>query len=373
MVLFRLISRRLETSVVTGPILFTAFGLAIGDAGLGIADLDVGHNFIHGLAEVTLILVLFSDAARIDLRVVRRDRNLPVRMLVGGMPLIIGAGILVGMALPLGLGLWEAALLAAILAPTDAALGQSVVTSTLVPTRIRQTLNIESGLNDGIALPMVLLFASLAGAGHADGGDRNWLLFGAMQIGLGPVAGILIGWVSAKLIDRAVKAGWMAVSYEGPAVLGVAFLTFAGAELIGGNGFIAAFVAGLVFGNTVRNHCRFLFEFAEAEGELLVSVTFLIFGAAMLPSVFGQSVGAMLLYAGLSLTAVRMIPIAVSLLGSGVRLPTIGFLGWFGPRGLASIIFALFVLEDADFPGAETIELAVIVTVGLSILLHGMV
>jgi NhaP-type Na+/H+ or K+/H+ antiporter len=370
-VLFGLISRRLETSVVTGPILFTAFGLAIGDAGLGIADLDVSHSFIHGLAEVTLILVLFSDAARIDLRVVRRDHNLPVRMLVGGMPLIIAAGTLVGMALPLGLNVWEAALLAAILAPTDAALGQSVVTSELVPARIRQSLNIESGLNDGIALPMVLLFASLAGAGHGADGDRNWLLFGMMQIGLGPVAGIVVGWVSAKLIDRAVKAGWMAVSYEGPAVLGVAFLSFAGAEVIGGNGFIAAFVAGLVFGNTVRNHCRFLFEFAEAEGELLVFVTFLIFGSAMLPGVVGHSSGAILLYGGLSLTAVRMIPIAVSLVGSGVRLPTVGFLGWFGPRGLASILFALFVLEEADFPGAETIEVVVIVTVGLSILLHG--
>ncbi len=155
-------------------------------------------------------------------------------------------------------------------------------------------------------------------------------------------------------------------------MLGVAILTFAGAEIIGGNGFIAAFVAGLVFGNTVRNRCKFLFEFAEAEGELLVFVTFLILGAAMLPGVFGHPTGVAILYAGLSLTAVRMVPIAVSLLGSGVRLPTVGFLGWFGPRGLASILFALFVLEEADFAGAEIIETVVIVTVGLSIALHGL-
>lgn len=371
-VLFGVVSRRLEASPLTGPMIFAAFGLLIGGAVLGVADLDFGHGFVHGLAEVTLVLVLFSDAARIDLRVVRRDHDLPVRMLLIGMPLIIVCGTLVGLALPLGLGLWEAALLAAILAPTDAALGQSVVASPLVPARIRQALNIESGLNDGIALPLVLLFACFASLAHATEDGRNWVVFGAMQITLGPLVGAAVGWGAARLIDGAVKAGWMAESYQGPAILGVALLAFAGAELIGGNGFIAAFVAGMVFGNQVRERCGFLFEFAEAEGHLLTLLTFLIFGAAILPEAFGHAGPMVLLYAVLSLTAVRMIPIAVSLIGAGLRAPTVGFLAWFGPRGLASILFALFILEEAETPGAETVLVTVVATVALSILAHGL-
>ena len=163
-----------------------------------------------------------------------------------------------------------------------------------------------------------------------------------------------------------------AETYEGPAVLGVALLSFACAEIIGGNGFIAAFVAGLVFGNQVRERCRFLFEFAEAEGQLLTLLTFLIFGAAILPEAFGHVGAGVLLYAALSLTVIRMVPIAVSLVGSGVRWSTVGFLGWFGPRGLASILFVLFVLEESDTPGSETVLVAVIVTVALSILVHGL-
>ena len=371
-ILFALVSRRLETSLLTGPMIFTAFGVVIGSAVLGIADLDFEHGFVHGLAEITLILVLFSDAARIDLRVVRRDHDLPVRMLFLGMPLIIAIGTLVGLALPLGLGLWEAALLAAILAPTDAALGQSVVASPMVPARIRQALNIESGLNDGVVLPLVLLFASLASAGHAEQADRDWVVFGLTQITLGPLAGVAVGWVAARLVDRAVKARWMTESSEGPAVLSVALLAFAGAEIIGGNGFIAAFVAGLVFGNQVRDRCHVLFEFAEAEGQLLTLLTFLIFGAAILPEAFGHADLAVLFYGALSLTAIRMIPIGVALAGSGVRWATVGFLGWFGPRGLASILFALFVLEDSAVPGGDTILVAVIVTVTLSVLAHGL-
>ncbi len=370
-ILFGLVSKKIEGTIITAPMVFAAFGLLIGEAVFGLANLDFGHGFIHGLAEVTLILVLFSDAARIDLRQLRRDHNLPVRMLLIGMPLTIVVGTLVALALPLGLGIWEAALLAAILAPTDAALGQSVVSSPLVPTRIRQALNVESGLNDGIALPLVLFFAGLAGAAHAGEESQNWILFGAKQITLGPMAGLIIGGLGAWLMDRAILKGWMGESFEGPAILGVALLAYAGAEIIGGNGFIAAFVAGLVYGNLVRDRCSSVFEFAEAEGQLLTLLTFLIFGAVILPEAFGQIGWSNALYAILSLTVIRLIPVAVSLFGSGVRAPTIAFLGWFGPRGLASILFALFVLEEAEVPATDQILTVTIVTVALSILAHG--
>jgi len=371
-ILYALVSRRLENSMVTAPMVFAAFGLLIGNAVFGLVDLEFGDGFIHGLVEITLVLVLFSDAARIDLSQVRRDHNLPTRMLLVGMPLTIAAGTAAALILPLGLTFWEAALLAAILAPTDAALGQSVVSSPLVPTRVRQALNIESGLNDGIALPLVLLFACLASVAHAADGGQDWVVFGAKQIVLGPLAGIAIGGLGAWLIDRAASAEWMAESFQGPAILGVALLSFAGAEIIGGNGFIAAFVAGLVFGNRVRSRCRLVFEFAEAEGQLLTLLTFMIFGAAMLPEAFGEISWATAAYVALSLTAVRMLPVAASLVGAGARGPTVAFLGWFGPRGLASILFALFVLEGTDFPGADRIMAVTILTVAASILAHGL-
>jgi NhaP-type Na+/H+ or K+/H+ antiporter len=371
-IVYGLVSRRLQDSIITAPMVFVAFGLLVSQTGLGLVDLDFGHGFVHGLVEVTLILVLFSDAARIDLHKVRRGHNLPLRLLLIGMPLTIVAGTLVGLVLPLGLTFWQAALLAAILAPTDAALGQAVVSSPRVPARVRQALNIESGLNDGIALPMVLLLACLAGAANAAGGDQNWVLFGAKQVVLGPMAGIVIGGVGAWLIDRAGAAKWMAESYEGAAILGLALLAFAGAETIGGNGFIAAFVAGLVFGNLVRGRCGFIFEFAEAEGQLLVLLTFLIFGATILPEAATDLGPWVLLYAVLSLTLARMLPVAVSLVGSGVQRPTVAFLGWFGPRGLASVLFALLVLETAEIPVAGRVVAITIVTVSLSILAHGL-
>lgn len=368
---FALFAKRLENTVITPPLVFAAFGLIIGDSVLGWADLKFENNFVHGLAEITLILVLFSDAARIDQSLLRQDHNLPVRMLLIGMPLIIVFGAVVALALPLGLSLWETFLLAAILAPTDAALGQSVVSSRFVPLRIRQTLNVESGLNDGIALPFVLIFAFLAGATQA-GSEQGWLLFGAKQVILGPLAGVIVGGAGAWLLDTASKKGWTTEAYEGPAILALAFLAYSGSELIGGNGFIAAFVSGLVFGNFVRGRCGFVFEFAEAEGNFLVLITFLIFGAAILPTAVGAMDWTVLLYAVLSLTAIRMIPIALSLIGSGVQASTVAFLGWFGPRGLASILFALFVLEEVPVPAGEHIAVITVATVAMSIVLHGL-
>ena len=371
-ILFGLVSKRLEGTMLTAPMVFVVFGLVTGEAVFGAAKLEFGHEFIRGLTEITLILVLFSDASRIDLKQLRRDHSLPVRTLLVGMPLTILLGAGLALAIPLGLGLWEAALLAAILAPTDAALGQTVVASPLVPARIRQALNVESGLNDGIALPVVLLFASLASAAHAGAGEeRDWLVFGAMQVILGPIAGVVIGGVGGWLIDRFAARGWMQGSYEGLAILGLAPLAFAGAEIAGGNGFIAAFVAGLVFGNRMRARSARIFEFAEAEGQLLTLLTFLIFGSAILPEAWGNFGWATLLYAILSLTVVRMLPVALSLLGAGVRPPTTLFLGWFGPRGLASMLFALFVLAESEIPAADQILAVTILTVTLSILLHG--
>ncbi len=367
---FSVFSGKLQGTVITAPLLFIVFGYVIGEGGLGIARLDLDHGAIHILAEVTLILVLFSDAARIDLSRLRQDHNLPLRMLALGLPLVMVAGTAVAMLLLGHFSIWEAALLAAILAPTDAALGQAVVSDTAVPVRIRQAINVESGLNDGIALSEVLFLASAAGvAQQSSTGD--WLTFAAGQLLLGPIVGAAVGFGGARLLDVAAERQWSTTALQGISVLSVALLAFAIAELIGGNGFIAAFIGGMVFGNTVRHPCTFLFEFMETEGELLVLITFLVFGAAMLPDALQHLNWGWVLYGVLSLTFVRMIPIGLSLLGTGIRLPSYLFLGWFGPRGLASILFALLILEEAELTHGDELLSLTIVTVALSALLHG--
>ena len=371
LIAYGLVSRKLEGSVLTGPMLFTAFGLVAGPAFLGIVPLQIDNQSVHLLAEVTLILVLFSDAANIDLGQLRRDHNLPVRMLLIGMPLTIALGAAAALLFFGSLGFWEALLLAAILVPTDAALGQAVVSNRLVPVRIRQALNVESGLNDGIALPFVLIFAAFASAMHVDTGTGEWLLFGAKQIVFGPIAGIAIGYVGARLVARCYRTQWMSESAEGMIALGLAFGAFALAELMHGNGFIAAFVAGLTFGNTLQHKCEFLYEFAESEGQILILLTFAAFGAAMLPQAMGVATLSYVAFAIMALTVVRMLPVHLSMMGTGIKPVTSAFLGWFGPRGLASVLFVLLILEEVDLENEATIFTVVIFTVALSVLLHG--
>jgi len=371
LLLYSLVSGRLRGTIVTAPLVFILFGFAVGSGGLNVAEIDVGHSAIHVIAEFTLILVLFTDAARIDLDRVRLDHNLPTRMLIIGLPLAIVAGTFVAALLFPVLSLWEAALLAALLAPTDAALGQSVISARAVPVRIRQAINIESGLNDGIALPAVLLLAALAGTGQDAAQAGEWIRFGLLQVVIGPLAGVVTGYLGARLLDTAIENGWTSTAFQGIGILSLAVLTYVVAELIGGNGFIAAFVGGMVFGHSIRHPCTFLFEFMESEGQLLVLITFLIFGAALLPEGIAHLDPTVILYSVLSLTVIRMLPIAISLFGSGLTLPSQFFLGWFGPRGLASILFVLLILEESDVPHRDELLAITVVTVALSALLHG--
>jgi NhaP-type Na+/H+ or K+/H+ antiporter len=369
--LFSLVSGLVKGTIITAPLVFVLFGFMVGGAGFGAADMNPDHSAIHFIAELTLILVLFTDAARINITDLRRDHNLPVRMLLVGLPLAIVAGTLVAMQFFPEFLFWEAALLAALLAPTDAALGQAVVSEKAVPVRIRQAINVESGLNDGIALPAVLLFATLASA-EADVLDASeWIRFGALQLTLGPLIGVTIGYAGARLLDFAAERGSLSPSFQGIAILSLAIFLYVAAELIGGNGFIAAFVCGMVFGNTLRHPCVFLFEFMETEGQLLMLITFLIFGAALLPEGLEHFTLSALLYGLLSLTVIRMVPIVLSLVGAGLSMPTSLFLGWFGPRGLASILFVLLILDESEVPHFEELLAIVVITVALSVLLHG--
>jgi NhaP-type Na+/H+ or K+/H+ antiporter len=351
--------------------MFVALGLVLGGLGFKIFAFDFSGEAYTVVAELTLVLVLFADAARIDLRSLIREQDLPIRMLTIGMTLTVAAGTGAALLLFTGLSLWEAAVLAVILAPTDAALAQAVISSRALPVRLRQTLNVESGLNDGIALPLLVLFLVLSG--HFTGQqERSLVLFAVLQLGLGPVAGVIVGYAGGKLLLASHRRGWIDHSFLSLSALALAILAYAGAEAIGGNGFIAAFVAGLTMGNAAREVCMTLYDFAEAEGQLLILFTFLVFGASMVPAAVGAVNWVVVVYALLSLTLVRMLPVAVSLLGGKLMWQTTVLLGWFGPRGVASIIYTLIILRKASLPGSETVLTVALTTIFLSIFLHGL-
>ena len=375
---FGLVSRRIEASLLTAPMLFTAVGLLAGPSGAGIISLDLNGAATHVIIELTLVLVLFTDASRIRLNELRRGFRLPLRLLVIGLPLTIALGLLVARPLFPELTWMELGLLAAILAPTDAALGQVVVSSPRVPVRIRQALNVESGLNDGIAVPVVsvLLAAAIALGGDStietSHGSDSGFAFAVAQIGLGPIAGLLVAWPAGWLVQRAADARSSSRTFEHLSGVAITIGAFATAELIGGNGFIAAFTAGLVIGNTTTTVCEKLQEFAEEEGQLLTLIAFLVFGAVMLPPAFESLDAATAVYIGLSLTVIRMVPVMLALLGSGLRMQSTAFIGWFGPRGLATILFALLVAEAEGIINHELIFHIGSLTVAASILAHGL-
>ena len=323
------------------------------------------------MAELTLILVLAADASQISFDELKKQKAIPARLLLVALPLIMVMGTLVGYSIFPEMGWYGAALIAAILAPTDAALGASVLADKSVPAKIRQGLNVESGLNDGIALPAVLFFACFLNITHQSA-EENWLLFLSLQLTIGPIAGLVVGWIGGHLIARAAKKGWMTSEFQGVAAIALAVMAFAAAEICHGNGFIAAFVGGLTYGNLHVNYSKFLHEFTETESQFLSYLTFFLFGALILPEAIHHVNGQIILYAVLSLTLIRMLPVFISMIGAGHRLPTVAFMGWFGPRGLASLLFALLVLEDLQVEQAEIIQTIVATTVLFSIVLHGM-
>lgn len=368
--LYGLISGRVERSFLTPPMVFVIVGFTIGSAGAGLLKLSPEAPGIHLLAEITLIIVLFSDAARIDLAVLRHQVNVPARLLGIGLPLCIGAGTLVARWLFPAFTWPEAALLAAILAPTDAALGLAVVSSPLVPKAVRQSINVESGLNDGLALPAVMFFGALAC--HELGTLDGWVFYLVRQVAFGALVGIAVGWLGGWLVARASRASWITSGFVKLSGIAIALLAYGCAEIVHGNGFIGAFLAGMMLGNFHRTVCEPLEEYAELEGQLLTLVAFLLFGAVLLPDAVPHMTGMTFLYAALSLTVIRIVPVLLSLLGSPTGWGTRLFFGWFGPRGLASILFTLVILGEFHLEVRHQIAAIVMATVLLSVYLHGL-
>jgi NhaP-type Na+/H+ or K+/H+ antiporter len=366
------VSQRISSTPITPAILFAGFGLLVGSAALDAIDLSSTGSTVRVLAAATLALVLFSDASRIDLGQLRRSVGVPLRLLAIGLPLTIALGAAAAAAVFGELTFEEAVILGVVLAPTDAALGQAVVMHPRVPQRIRQGLNVESGLNDGICVP--LLFAAVAAADVeseiSDGRSAAVLL--VEEIGFGALGGVVAGLLTAAIVIGAGRRGMIAGPWRQVIPAAGAALAFGTASALHGSGFIAAFVAGMAFRLAIGRDPEDLNRLTEEVGAAFNGVTFVLFGAVLLGPALSQLSGSLVLYALLSLTLVRIVPVVIAMLGSHARAPTVAFLGWFGPRGLASIVFAVIVVEESRLPHEHLIVLAIYLTVGLSVLAHGL-
>jgi sodium/hydrogen antiporter len=362
---------------VTGPLLFVVVGYLLGNPDWGPLVVDIETTAVHHIAEVALALVLFSDACRVNITALRHDRSLPLRLLGISLPLsVLGGGVLA--ALLLGDLSWAlAGFVGAALAPTDAALSVQVITDERIPVRLRRALNVESGLNDGIVTPIVAFTLALAASqlGVTSQGEVYEAGAAIRELLGGALVGLAIGVAGATLTTLATRRTWMLVGGRRIATLATAIAAFFLALATGGNGFIAAFVAGIAFGSSVDQEVVDLDqagELPELGGELLALVVWFLFGATLVPIAF-EHLRLEVVYAVLSLTLVRMLPVALGMLRSGSDRPSVLFVGWFGPRGLASVVFALLAVEELGetSPTVGQAVATVVLTVLLSVILHG--
>jgi NhaP-type Na+/H+ or K+/H+ antiporter len=365
------VSKPLDARGVTSALFFVVAGVVVGPSLLGLVDVSLESSTAERLTELTLALLLFSDAARIDLRSLRAQLAWPERLLLAGLPLTMLAGIGVGLVLFPGIGLATVVLVSIMLASTDAALGQRVVTDPAVPPRVRQALLVESGLNDGLAVPFFLVAVDITLAESKTNAVSAVLQSAAEQIGYGAVAGVGAALLGALVVRVAERRGWIEAPWRQIVTLATAALAYSVAVSLGGSGFIGAFVGGVTFGRVAGARGLRFALFTEEAGGLLAAVVWIGFGALAVEKVAFDLTWQIVLYAVLSLTLVRMVPVALAMVGSGARRPTIWFMGWFGPRGLASIVFALIAIEEA-VPHADVLARTVTCAVALSVVLHGL-
>ncbi|WP_219592055.1 cation:proton antiporter [Aeromonas salmonicida] len=373
LLIYSLIAGRFESRLINGPLLFLLMGWLLGPGGLGLMSLSVDSEGIKLLAELTLVIVLFNDAANTNWQVLAANRALPIRLLLIGLPLTLLGGTLFGLWLYPDLPLLELAILSTILAPTDAALGKAVVSNPAVPAPIREGLNQESGLNDGICVPvLLLLLALIAPTEQHTGTGMLAMTLLLEEIGIGLLVALVLTSLTIRLLKTSYLNGWQLPLWRQLTMPGLALLCFALAQTLGGSGFIAAFVGGLLMGRRLGEHKHAYMDSCEGYGDLLSVVIWMVFGATLMPMLPELLHWQYWLYAAASLTLLRMLPVWLSLLGTGQPFELMLFIGWFGPRGLASIVFAVMVLQhEPALLGQEPIIATVLCTIILSVILHG--
>lgn len=374
LLIYSLIAGRFESRLINGPLLFLLMGWLLGPGGIELLSLSIDSDGIKLLAELTLVIVLFSDAANTNWQVLLANRSLPIRLLLIGLPLTLLAGTLFGRWIYPDLPLLELAILSTILAPTDAALGKAVVSNPAVPAPIREGLNQESGLNDGICVPVLLLLLALIAPTEQHSGTGLLAITLLLEeIGIG----LLVAWglttFTLRLLKTSYLNGWQLPLWRQLTMPGLALLCFALAQTLGGSGFIAAFVGGLLISRKLGEHKHAYLDSCEGYGDLLSVVIWMVFGATLMPMLAELLHWQYWLYAAASLTLLRMVPVWLSLLGTGLKLELKLFIGWFGPRGLASIVFAVMVLQNEPaLLGQRPIIATVLCTIILSVTLHGL-
>jgi sodium/hydrogen antiporter len=367
---YAVLSRRLESFDISAAMFFMTGGLLAGPV-LGLLDEPIRSHDVKLLAEVTLTLVLFADASRISVPTLRRELAVPFRLLAIGLPLTIAAGAVAGVAIIPGVGFSEALVLGVMLAATDAALGQAVVTDERIPSRIRQGLNVESGLNDGLCVPLFFIAIALASAEVGTTSAHAAVRLVSEEIGYGLVGGAVAGVLGALAVRLVARKHTAAPHWLQILPVACALLAAGIASALGGSIFIAAFVAGFAFGALRGDAGGGTSYLVDEGGELFNAVTFIVFGAVILGPFLDEVTWQLAVYAVVSLTVVRMFPVALAMLGTGARPPTVAFLGWFGPRGLASIVFGVILLDDSDLPHEHTLVLTAVVTIAVSVYAHG--
>jgi len=357
---------------ISGPMVFTAVGVLLSPMGLGKEVINVNAQSIQIMAEITLVIVLFSDAAALNLTQLKKNWKLPTRLLFVALPITIVFATITGTLFFPNESIYYIFLLALILAPTDAALGKVVVSDERIPSVVRNTINVESGLNDGIVFPILLTLLAMitSEAQHAQSG---WMMYIAQQIFIGGIAGAFVGWLGAILMQKSIQKQWMEHQYTNLAPIALAFFSYYFAEHFSGNGYIAAFFSGLLLGNTSSQLKQHVEEFAESEGEFLIMVSFLIFGLVFIPITIQYWSLKVLLYAILSLTIFRMLPVVLGFGKMDIDIKTRLFYGWFGPRGIASILYILVAIHQlGDISKHMEVFATASLTILLSIILHGL-
>ena len=369
--IYSLVAKRIEKTAISGPLLAIIVGLAAGPLLFNVISVKVDIEGYKIIAELALALVLFTDAANTNIRELIKNISIPSRLLLIGLPLTILLGMAGGYLLFEGFTWIELGILATLLAPTDAALGKAVVTNPSVPPKIRESLNVESGLNDGICVPVLFFFIALFSAQTGEGLSFSFgLLLFAEEIGIGLIAGLATIFIMDKLVHYSENHQWISKSWKTVVIITLAFSCFTAAQLAGGSGFIACFTGGLLYSVINRKYKHELLEASEGAGDTLSMLTWFIFGSVVIAKNIRFFTWETIIYALLSLTLIRMIPVLLALIKTGLPWKEKLFISWFGPRGLASIVFAIIVF-DIGMPHKETIILTAIFTILLSVISHG--
>jgi len=356
---------------ISGPMVFTSIGILISPIALDLVKVDINAEIVTITAEIALIIILFSDASTLNLKKIKW--SIPSRLLFIGLPLtIIFASVVAKLIFP-DESVIYLVLMALLLAPTDAALGKAVVTDKGVPLNIRSSINIESGLNDGIVFPILIGVVAMITTSQETSSDTHWLLYVGQQVVFGAIIGSIVGYINALFSVKTISKDKMETAYKNLIPIAIAILAYYVAEYVGGNGFIAAFFSGLFLGNYNDKLRENVENFVESESELLILISFMIFGLVFVPNTIEFWDTKVVLFSVLSLTVLRMIPVAISLIGTKLDVATVLFIGWFGPRGIASILYVLIVVHEViSIETHETIYAVVTLTILLSIFLHGL-